>query len=228
MERENILPIVNLDNLLCVNKEQEVKRHGPLLPNHVRALICGPSNCGKTNVLLNLIFAPQGLSFKNIYIFSKTLYQPKYQFLKQVLSNLPEIGYFPFSEHDKVVHPNNIRPFSLMIFDDVSCEKQDHIRDYFTMGRHKNVDTFYLCQTYSKIPKQLIRDNSNFILIFKQDETNLRHIYRDLVNTDMSYDQFKDLCHRAWSTKKGFLTIERERDIDNGRYRNMLDDFFSI
>jgi len=42
------------------------------------------------------------------------------------------------------------------------------------MGRHKNIDSFYLCQTYS--PKHLIRDNANFIIMFKQDDLNMRHI----------------------------------------------------
>lgn len=62
-----------------------------------------------------------------------------------------------------------------MIFDDVACEKQNNIRNYFTMGRHNNIYTFYLCQTYSYVQKQLIRDNANLIILFKQDERNLRH-----------------------------------------------------
>jgi len=32
-----------------------------------------------------------------------------------------------------------------MIFDDVACEKQNNIRSDFCMGRHKNIDSFYLC-----------------------------------------------------------------------------------
>jgi len=70
-----------------------------------------------------------------------------------------------------------------MIFDDVACEKQDNLF-YFCMGRHKNFDPFYLCQTYSHIPKHLIRDNANFIKMFKQDDLNMRHIYRDHINTE--------------------------------------------
>ncbi|KAF0748530.1 tigger transposable element-derived protein 4-like [Aphis craccivora] len=31
---------------------------------------------------------------------------------------------------------------------------------------------FYLAQTYSKIPKQLVKDNSSFLIILKQDDTN--------------------------------------------------------
>ena len=32
-----------------------------------------------------------------------------------------------------------------MIFDDIACEKQDSVRAFFCMGRHKKVDCFYLC-----------------------------------------------------------------------------------
>ena len=53
------------------------------------------------------------------------------------------------------------------------------------MGRHRLIDCFYLCQTYAQIPKHLIRDNLNFLVLFRQDEMNLKHIYGDHVNTDM-------------------------------------------
>ena len=65
------------------------------------------------------------------------------------------------------------------------------MRDYFSMGRHNSIDCFYLSQTYAHIPKHLIRDNTNFIILFKQDETNLRHVYDDHVNKDMSFNEFK-------------------------------------
>jgi len=62
------------------------------------------------------------------------------------------------------------------------------------MGRHADVDCFYLCQTYTKISKHLIRDNANLLILFKQDDINLKHVYNDHVNIDMSYEDFCDLC----------------------------------
>ncbi|EZA55673.1 hypothetical protein X777_04182 [Ooceraea biroi] len=35
------------------------------------------------------------------------------------------------------------------------------MREHFSMGRHSLVDCFYLCQTYARIPKHLLRDNAN-------------------------------------------------------------------
>ena len=44
--------------------------------------------------------------------------------------------------------------------------KQSKIIDYFTRGRHNNVNIFYLCQSLHKIGKHCIRENANiFILI---------------------------------------------------------------
>lgn len=225
------MPIVNLDKLVDVGGEKKKmkKRHGSLLPNTVRCIICGPTNCGKTNLLLNLFFSPKGLYFENVYVFSKSLYQNKYKFLECVLSNISEIGYFKFSDNDEVPHPSEVKPDSIMVFDDVACGKQNNIKNYFSMGRHNNVDTFYICQTYSFIPKQLVRDNANLLIIFKQDFKNLNHIYNDHVNTDMKFEQFKEICVNVWKRgKNNFLVIDKDSDMDKGRYRCGFDTFIKL
>ncbi|EZA52010.1 hypothetical protein X777_09300 [Ooceraea biroi] len=88
------------------------------------------------------------------------------------------------------------------------------------MGRHSNVDCFYLCQTYVGIPKHLIRDNANLLILFKQDGTNLKHVYNDHVNTDMTYDDFCALCRNCWQRKYDFVVIDKDSPLANGRYRN--------
>ena len=114
--------------------------HNILLPNSIRALIVGPSNCGKTNVMISLIESPNGLRFKNVHVYSKSLYQPKYCYLRKLIKPIKEINLFTFSENDEVLsHQNNIL-----------------VRDYFCMGRHTFIDCFYLSQTYTNIPKHLI------------------------------------------------------------------------
>lgn len=220
--------IINLDKIMKLNSQNKkcIKRHGSLLPNNIRCIVCGPSNCGKTNVMLNLLFSPHGLHFKNVYVFSKSLNQPKYKFLKCVMKNIEDVGLYMFSDNDEVLHPADINPNSVMIFDDVACEKQQNIKNYFSMGRHNNIDTFYICQTYSYIPKQLVRDNANLIILFKQDYRNLQHIYNDHVNTDMSFDKFKEICANVWhSGKNEFVVIDKDSEMAKGRYRKGLDVF---
>lgn len=218
------LPIENFDSVMEENKK--IKRHGKLLPDTIRAVFCGPSNCGKTNTLLSLITDDNGVRFENIYLYSKSLNQPKYVYLKKLIEPIDGIKFFPFSEHEKVVAPDDALPNSIMIFDDIATEKQDNVRAFFCMGRHKNVDCFYLCQTYARIPKHLVRDNVNVLVLFRQDEMNLKHIYDDHVNTDMSYNQFKELCSVCWKDGKyGFLVIIKDDPIDGGRYRKGFDCF---
>ena len=221
-EQKVKLPIANFD----FGKVKRKKRHGELLPDTIRAVFCGPSNCGKTNSLLTLITHPNGLRFENVYVYSKSLNQPKYQFLKKVLEPIQGISYRPFSEHESVVSPDEALPNSIMIFDDVACEKQDNVRAFFCMGRHKNVDSFYLCQSYAHIPKHLIRDNINMLVIYRQDDVNLKHIYEDHVNTDLTFNEFRNLCSECWKNDNyGFVVIDKDRAMNDGRYRKGFDCF---
>lgn len=224
-EQPLTLPVANVDDLVR-EKKCKLRRHGPLLPDSIRAVFCGPSSCGKTNVLLSLIIHPNGLKFENIYLYSKSLNQPKYIFLKDLLTSINEIKYFAFDDHVQVVSPENALPHSIMIFDDIACEKQDSLKAFFCMGRHKNVDSFYLCQSYAQAPKHLVRDNVNLLVIFRQDEMNLKHIYNDHINTDMTFDNFKKLCLQCWQNDgHGFVVVDKTSELKNGRFRKGFDKF---
>lgn len=200
-------------------------RHSMLLPNSIRCIICGPSNCGKTNTMISLLLHENGLKFRNVYLYSKTTFQPKYRYLEDVLKRVPDINLFMFQDEKDVISPTDVLEKSVFIFDDVTCENQINIRNYFCMGRHKEIDCFYLSQTYSKVPKQLIRDNVNFLIIFKQDDINLKHIYDEHVNSDISWQCFKSLASNIWTDPYSCLTISKDCQLNNGRYRKSFDVF---
>lgn len=221
------LVVQNLDKLLY-KEDGKLRRHGKLLPNSIRALVVGPSNCGKTNAMLSLLLDPNGLIFSNIYLYSKSLQQPKYEFLKELISPMKEISFHAFSNNCDVIDPNEAKHNSVFIFDDIACEKQNNVRSYFCMGRHNDVDSFYLCQTYTRIPKHLIRDNANFLIIFKQDDMNLKHIYNDHVNADMSFENFRDVCGACWKDDYGFIVVDKDSTFHNGRYRKGFDTFIKL
>lgn len=210
---------------ICPVSRFVTQRHGKLLPNSIRCIICGPSNCGKTNLLIGLLLHENGLRYSNLYVYSKSLYQPKYEYLGNVLKLVQKVSFFKFRENDEVLSPQEARPNSIIVFDDVACENQNNIRDYFAMGRHRNIDSFYLNQTYTKIPKQLIRDNSNLLVLFKQDDINLRHIYDEHVGTDMSWAQFREMCSKVWSNNYNYLVINKDCEKNKGGYRMMFDTF---
>lgn len=209
--------------------DANIRKHGVLLPNSIRCLIVGPSNCGKTNVMVTLLEHPNGLKFENVYIYSKSLHQPKYVYLKSLLSCVKGINLYTFSNNCDVIPPGDAKPNSVFIFDDVACDKQDNIRSYFSMGRHNAIDSFYLCQTYTRIPKHLIRDNANFLIIFKQDVMNIKNIYNNHVGSDMTFDNFLKMCSKCWKKNKyGFLVVDTESPIEDGRYRKGFDVFITI
>ena len=225
MRQSLTIRVSNLD-ARTLSSDTTTRRHGRLLPSAIRCVICGPSNCGKTNVFISLLESPHGVRFENVYVYSKSLQQPKYRYLEELLTPMEDIGYFTFSNNVDVIPPSEALPNSIFVFDDVACDKQDTVREYFAMGRHSNVDCFYLCQTYAKVPKHLIRDNANLLVLFKQDGTNLRHVYNDHVNTDMSYEDFHALCRACWQRKYGFVVIDKDgRSLRNGRYRRGFNNF---
>ncbi|KAG7301834.1 hypothetical protein JYU34_013222 [Plutella xylostella] len=216
---------LHFDNLSTLDSTNKTFRHGTLLPNTIRCVICGPSNCGKTNLMIGLLLHENGLRYQNVYVYSKTLHQPKYIFLDKVLRLVPSISFTKFHANQQVLSTEEAKPNSIIIFDDVACENQNNMRDYFAMGRHKNIDSFYLNQTYSKIPKQLIRDNANLIVLFKQDNINLRHVYDEHVNTDMSWHKFIEMCTKIWSEPYSYLVINKDCEKNKGYYRKQFDTF---
>jgi len=139
----------------------EKRKYGAVLPSTIRAIVCGPSNCLKTNVLISFLESPHDVRFENVYVYSKSL-QAEISILGEFVI-IDEIGYFTFSKNIDVVPPSEARPNSIIVFDDVACDKQDTVRKYFSMDRYSHVDCFYLCQSYARIPKHLIRDNANLL-----------------------------------------------------------------
>ena len=63
---------------------------------------------------------------------------------------------------------------------------------YYIRGRHSNVDCFYLSQNYFKLPRQTIRENTNFICLFPQDLKNINHIHIDHVGDDMTKEELEN------------------------------------
>ncbi len=202
-------------------------KHNELFPNSIRCIIAGPSNCGKTTALISLLLSENGLKFENLYIFSKSFFQPIYQYLYKVLQNVKEIDFKVFEQYDDLIEPQDSKLNSVFVFDDVAWEAQTKIQSYFSMGRHRNIDVFYLTQSYARLPKHLLRDNASMLVIFKQDNLNLKHIWEDHLISDISYDDFKKLCEQCWKEKNGFLVVAKDCGLGKGRFRLGFDKYIS-
>ncbi|KAF0703223.1 THAP-type domain-containing protein, partial [Aphis craccivora] len=205
IEQKKKLRIYNIDTPDTIQF-----RHGELFPNTIRSLVLGSSRCGKTNLIYFLLVDENGLRFE----------KPKYKLLKRIIDDIEGINIFTFFENEKVIPPEKVLPNSIFIMDDVLGENQQVIRKFFARGRHNKIDIFYLAQSYSKVPKQLIRDNANLIVLFKQDETNLKHVYNEHCSGDMTYTQFQHFCVTCCNRDRyTFVVICKDSDRDSGLNR---------
>lgn len=219
-QKLQIIPTVHEEESGCSTWQ----KHGRLLPKSIRGAICGPSGCGKTCVMVNLLYHPDALRFANIYLFCKTLDQPKYKELQALVNSNP--GMSCIASSDAMIPLSDVKENSILIFDDVGTESQIPIRNAYCTGRHRGIDCFYLTQTYTSIPKHLLRDNFNLIVLFKQDLTNMRHVFEDHIAGDMNFNTFQKMCAKAWDTAYSFLVIAKDDPLNKGRYRRNFDQFF--
>jgi len=165
-------------------------KHGDMLPASIRAVVCGPSNCSKTNVLISLLESPHGIRFENVYVYSKSLQQLKYRYLANLLTPIEEISYFTFSNNTTLFH--QALPNTTFIFNDMRRDKKVFCKG-MTRGRRLLLSLSDICKD-TEAPYNY---NANLLILFKQDGTNLKRVYNDHVNTDMSYENFCDLCRKC-------------------------------
>jgi len=139
-----------------------------------------------------------------------------------------DIECYFFDNSSEVPDPRELNPENknVMVFDDLLLEKQNACEKYYVRGRHSNVDCFYLSQNYFKLPRQTIRENANFICLFRQDLKNMSHIYNDHASSDMKQEEFREMCKKIWEKPRDFAVIDLTRDKDEGKYRRCLDEFY--
>ena len=121
----------------------------------------------------------------------------------------------------------SIEEKNLLILDDCFLGPQNKAEAYYTRGRQNNCDTFYISQSYFRLPRHTIRENANFIVLFPQDVKNLTHIHADHCDGDMSLKEFKSFCRQVWeSGPHNFISIDLTSGKLNGKYRKNLDCFY--
>ena len=101
----------------------------------------------------------------------------------------------------------------------LGARNSSHIDEFFTRGRHEDLDVFYISQSYFGLPRQSIRNNSDRIILFKQTLRDVPSMYYDIGAFDMIYDEFKEMCRVAWSEKINYLSIDMTENKNEGKYR---------
>ena len=109
---------------------------------------------------------------------------------------------------------------SVVIFDDMlGAKNSSQIDEFFTRGRHEDLDVYYNSQSYFALPRQSIRKNSDRLILFKQTLRDVQSMYHDIGAFDMIYDEFKEMCRVAWSEKFNYLCIDMTKNKNEGKYR---------
>ena len=106
------------------------------------------------------------------------------------IKKLPQVELRIFSKDDEIPPPEKARRHTLMDIDDAQLQGQNIIWMYMSLRRHKFVDCVYMIQSYANIPKHNLRDNCNCMVVFKQNDLNLKHIYNDHARGDMDCKLF--------------------------------------
>lgn len=217
-----------------IPKKEEKQHHHWLLPGSIRCVIAGPSECGKTSLLLNLLLKKGYLTYDRLHLYCKSLEQQCcYQDLRDWAATLgevtgKEVALF-HSSSDNIIPVEDLNPKeqSIMVLDDVMLEQQALIEPYFARGRHGGANCFYLTQDFFHIPNGAIRNNANLLVLFNQTGKDQRAIHDIYVRGDMPLDEFYNFCSECWDQPYGFAVIDRTSKVYDGKYRCGFDRFYT-
>ena len=109
---------------------------------------------------------------------------------------------------------------SVVIFDDMlGARNSFQINEFFTRWRHENLSVYHLSHSYFGLPRQKFRKNSDWLISFKQTLRDVQSKYYAIGAYDMKYDEFKDMCHFAWSENFNYLCYDLTKNKNVGKNR---------
>ena len=163
-------------------------------------VVIGPTNIGKTYYMLKVL---EKIGNKRpIHIITRSPNQ------------------YPNHKTSNEIKPINKYKGSVVIFDDtLGAKNSSQIDEFFTRGRHEDLDVYYISQSYFALPRQSIRNNSDRLILFKQTLKDVQSMYHDIGAFDMIYDELKEMCRVAWSEKFNYLCIDMTKNKNDGKYR---------
>ena len=120
---------------------------------------------------------------------------------------------YPNFKTTNEIKPINKYKGSSIIFDDMlGAKNSSQIDEFFTRGRHEDSDVYYISQSYFALPRQSNRNKSDRLILFKQTLRDVQNMYYDIAAYDMKYDEFKKMCHKAWSERYNYLCIDMTKN----------------
>ena len=170
---------------------------------HYACVVIGPRTVGKTYYMLKILEKID--SKRPIHVITRSPNQyPNYKTIKE---------YKPINKYKD----------SVVIFDDMLGARHcSQLGEFFTRGRHEDLDVFYISQSYFALPRQSIRNNSDRLILFAQALRDVQSMYYDIGAYVMKYVEFKVMCHKAWSERFNYLCIDMTKKKNQGKYRILM------
>jgi hypothetical protein len=180
--------VYNVDEIPRKSLEQmKGNKYAPDWP--FRLLVCGGSNSGKTNMVVNLMLGNKlQRMFKgkkgeryirndDLILIGKhseklwQLVQTGFQIFTNSLKPYQEDVIFKRITPDKIPDITKFSPdrSTVVVFEDLCAESnqiQERIVPYFISGRHQNISPIYVTQKYQAVPK-IIRENISHLVMFR-------------------------------------------------------------
>ena len=80
-----------------------VENHADFFPKNIFCIIAGSTGSGKTNLLVNLLLQKDAINYSDLYVYSTTLHQPTYEYLKKCFETFEKLIY---NKTNKTVKPH--------------------------------------------------------------------------------------------------------------------------
>ena len=190
--------VKNIEKPKTINVNNNVNNNVSKYENH-RHVVIGPSNVGKTYYMLKIL---EKIGNKRpIHIITRSANQ------------------YPNYKTSTDIKPINKYKGSVVFFDDMlGANNSSQIDEFFTRGRHEDLDVHYISQSYFALPRQSFGNNRDRLILFKQTLRDVQSMYYDIGAYDMKYDEFKEMCHKAWDENYNYLCIDMTKNKNEGKY----------
>ena len=133
----------------------------------------------------------------------------------------PSPNEYPNYKTNNEIKPINKYKGSVVVFDDMlGARNSSQIDDFFMRGKHEDLNGYYFSQSFFALPRQSIRNNSDRLILFKQTLRDVQSVYYDIGAYDVKYEEFKEMCHKAWIESFNYLCIDMTKNKNEGKYRH--------
>ena len=166
--------INDYDNVNVNVNDNDIDRNKNVsFPESIRCVISGPSECGKTWLLWNIII--NRIYFDKLYIIG--LIDDQYEDPESI----NEKADAEFIKDITDLSSTNQLPeeFKELIMFDYDKAKESFINENFCTDRHNNCNIIYLSQNLFSLDGQNVREDCNLIILFEQQGKALASIYQD-------------------------------------------------